>query len=123
MPKKTAFAAALLWTFAITVLSLISLNNVTAFQSIASKDKYVHFIFYLVFTFLWGLTFVCNKYKKGMLLFFAAVAYGGLMEIAQGLFTVNRHPDLYDVIANSCGAFAGLLAVFYYFNRYKVEAK
>lgn len=118
MHKKIFVAAAILWTVAITVLSLISLSNVTAFNSVANKDKYVHFLFYLLFTLLWGKALNYIKLKNSTFILLGAVFYGIVMELAQGIFTSTRQPDFYDVVANSCGAFVGWLLLRYYF-KYK----
>lgn len=34
----------------------------------------------------------------------ASVIYGGIIEIAQGLFTTTRQADIVDVLANTIGA-------------------
>ena len=115
MHKKLFVAAAIFWTVAITVLSLISLSNVTVFNSVAGKDKYVHFLFYLFFTLIWGIALRCNKLKNSIIILLSAVFYGVVIELAQGIFTLTRQPDFYDVVANSCGAFVGWLLLHYYF--------
>lgn len=40
----------------------------------------------------------------------AMIAYGLLMEAAQGLLTLNRDANILDAIANTCGACLGVLA-------------
>lgn len=111
---------AICWTLGITILSLISLTNIISFSFIAGKDKYVHFLFYLLFTFLWGIALNSTELKRSISILVSAILYGILIEIAQGLFTVNRQPDFFDVIANSCGALVGWLALTYYFKHNKL---
>jgi VanZ family protein len=81
------------------------------------KDKYVHFLFYLVFVFVWFLYFVRTRYIKSarLIALILAITFGILMEICQGLYTTTRTPDVYDVLANSIGAFTGtlILDIFY----------
>ena len=108
-PKKIFFGLAVFWTIGLTILSLISLNDVKTFDAIVNKDKYVHFLFYFLFSILWGVVFNCKKVKHVVLIFFVALLYGIMMELAQGLFTTSRQPDVLDVLANSIGAFAGCL--------------
>lgn len=112
---------AICWTVGITILSLISLSNVVSISSIGNKDKYVHFLFYFLFTFLWGIAFNSTKLKNSILILLSAILYGILMEIAQGLFTITRQPDFFDVVANSFGAFSGWLLLKYYFKYYKLS--
>lgn len=38
-----------------------------------------------------------------------AILYGVCMEVIQSVFTQNRQADFYDVVANSSGAFFGIL--------------
>ena len=78
-----------------------------AWLDIPNKDKYVHFIFYFVFTLL---LYKDYKVKWGVLkksfafAFITAVSYGVLIEICQGLFTSGRNADIFDVVANTSGS-------------------
>ena len=71
-------------------------------------DKYVHFTFHFVFTMLWSYYFfvlydkVNFKIVLGIVLL--SFIYGVLIEILQETFTLSRHADVVDVIANSAGA-------------------
>ena len=71
-------------------------------------DKYVHFTFHFVFTILWSYYFfvlydkVNFKIVLGIVLL--SFIYGVLIEILQETFTLTRHADVVDVIANSAGA-------------------
>lgn len=118
-PKKIYLLAAICYTIGISVLSLISLSNVVNFETIENNDKYVHFLFYFLFTFLWGMAFRFSEPKKNILIFLCAIAYGIVMEIAQGVFTISRQPDILDVAANTAGAFVGWIALIGYFKFFK----
>ncbi|WP_396145126.1 VanZ family protein [Flavobacterium sp.] len=118
--KKTYFLIAFCWTCLVTILSLIKISDEftkTIDIDVEYKDKYVHFLFYLVFVLLWFLFIIRTKYvnsaKLKSLIF--AVSYGIIIEICQGLYTTTRTPDVYDVLANSIGAFTGtlILDIFY----------
>ncbi len=98
---------AIFWTIVITTLSLITIGNIGESIAISNKDKYVHFLFYFVFTILWILYFKYKQFDNLKIVLLIAIFYGILMEIFQGIFTTTRHPDVYDVIANSLGAFTG----------------
>jgi VanZ family protein len=108
--KKIRLFIAILWTVVITVLSLATISSTIAKKiEVPYKDKYIHFTFYFFFVIFWCIYF--NIIKKVRYILFAAIGFGILMEICQGLFTKTRSPDLYDVVANSVGAFAGFVFV------------
>ncbi len=75
-------------------------------------DKYVHFIFYFVFTVLW---YIFLKNKKGntaktrAIVFFLAFFFGLFIEACQGLFTLDRSADMHDVLANTSGSAGAIL--------------
>lgn len=98
---------AIFWTILITILSLITIGNIGESIAISGKDKYVHFSFYFVFTILWILFFKYKQFSNLKIVLLIAIIYGILMEIFQGIFTTSRHPDIYDVVANSFGALVG----------------
>ena len=112
--KKIFFLLAILWTLAVTFLSLASLGDVGSAIKVPYKDKLVHFTFYLMFVILWSLFFKNSKYNYKIL--FAAIGYGIAMEICQKLFTTTRSADVFDVTANTIGAIVGLLIITKIFN-------
>jgi VanZ family protein len=80
-------------------------------------DKMVHFTFYFVLVIV-GVKaiqefFTLKPTLRKVLLcaFFFAIAYGILIEFLQYWFTENRHGDIFDVLANSIGALAGMFTV------------
>jgi len=101
----------------------MSSNSFSSFKrfNIPYKDKTVHFFFYFVFVVLWVLSFsrqYSDKRKLRLSVLLAAVFYGILIEICQGLFTKNRSADILDVLANSAGAATAVL-VLWLINRNK----
>ena len=117
MPNKFFFWAAACWTAIIAVLCLISFNELPSVGiEIEDADKYVHAAFHFLFTILWYLYF--RKQYHGMtnvkVLFTTlafSIVYGILIEIAQELFTITRHADMKDVLANLSGAVLGILTI------------
>jgi VanZ family protein len=112
--QKTYFLLALLWTCLVTILSLITISSeVGSTIKIEYKDKYVHFAFYFVFVVLWYqyANDKLTKRRTQLIVLFSAIGYGVLMEICQGLFTTTRAADILDVLANSVGAFIGIIVV------------
>lgn len=82
---------------------------------VPGNDKTVHFIFYFVFTLLWYLALE-KKIKKKSLKFVivgAAIIYGIIIEVLQGVLTQDRQADIYDALANTGGAFVALLVIFW----------
>ncbi len=85
-------------------------------MSLIDADKYVHFTFHFVFTWLWFLYF--NHKKKGqrnsktiIIVFFLSVFFGIAIEIMQELFTTTRKADVFDVMANMTGAIAAVVFI------------
>lgn len=111
------------WVVFITSLSLFSFeeDSVPTIH-IPHFDKLVHFSFYFVFTVLgcWSFREVDRKntpLKKIISkIIFYAVVYGMIIEVLQGVITVDREPDLLDVLANSLGALFGSFAVKFIFS-------
>ncbi|MES2747777.1 MAG: VanZ family protein [Bacteroidota bacterium] len=115
--KKILLLFALLWTVLITILSLITVGNIGGKIALPHKDKMIHFVFYFVFVLLWfHVKKSGNNYKKtSVVVFLIAIGYGLLMELFQSVFTTTRKADIFDVIANSSGALAGLFFISYRF--------
>lgn len=108
--KTTVFFLALTWTFIIAFLSLVTIGSFGSNIPIKNKDKVVHVVLYFGFVLLWSFYKNKSSYTKkiGRTILFIAIVYGILMEVAQ-YFTATRSPDFNDVIANTFGAFLGLL--------------
>lgn len=113
LKTKIIFLLAIFWTAFVTTFSLISLGDIGNDVPIPNKDKYVHFMFYFIFVSVWYL--YLNKInpisKNKWIVLIAAISFGILMEISQGVFTTTRSPDVFDVISNSVGAIFGLLFI------------
>ena len=111
------------WIVIITVLSLSSFEDIdTAAISIPHLDKLVHFFFYFVAAILGVL--LIREQTKGRLnlsrsIIFATlivIIYGIVIEVIQDTFTQSRSGELYDVLANSLGAFFGAGLIFKLFS-------
>lgn len=105
---------ALFWTSTVTYLSLSTIDSQLGNEiHIKNKDKIVHFVFYFLFVFLWSLyaNFKKNIPNSSSKILFIAILYGIMMEIFQGVFTTNRTADVFDVVANSLGAFGGYISI------------
>lgn len=103
-----------IWIAIITFLSLSSFEDLdTGGLNIPHLDKVVHFIFYFVAAILGSLFLkenskgLLNPLKAALLATIFAVIYGIVIEVIQSVFTQNRSGELFDVLANSLGAFCG----------------
>ncbi len=109
--KKQWLGVALAYTLFVFVASLVSIN-VTIAPTIKYKDKIVHIGIYIIYTIVWYAYFNSNKqnpnYTKAILLAFTT---GILIEILQGVFTINRTAETLDVVANSIGIALAILAL------------
>lgn len=108
MHKGFLFAASG-WTGFIIYACLMKAADIpeASWLNIPNKDKIVHFTFYFVFTLLWVGAVRNRRFTPKqirMYVFFAAVFFGILIEICQGLFTTERSPDVLDAIANTSGS-------------------
>jgi len=111
------------WIVIITILSLYSFEDFdTQKIYIPHLDKAVHFCFYFVAAILGSL--LIRERTKGQLNLSRAIIittliviiYGIVIEVIQNTFTQNRSGELYDVLANSLGAFFGAGLIFILFS-------
>ncbi len=100
---KTTFY---LWLMTISVLSLIPSPPVPH-DGLLGWDKFQHAAAYALLTFLGAKAFAFYRKSSGNRFIPAAclaVTVGGLMEVAQGLFTVTRSAEFTDLLADAVGA-------------------
>ena len=112
------------WLIVITSLCLFSFSGLdTGSVSIPFADKITHFGFYAGFVLLGCLSLWERKEKKITLkkalivMVLAAIFYGIGIEALQYSITEDRMAEWGDVLANSFGAFAGGLVVWWYFTK------
>lgn len=110
--KKLILTLASCWTILMAVLCLFKFNNLPSL-GVSGADKYVHFSFHFLFTYLWGRYFWLRFNELSLYTIVKVVlvssAYGIVLEILQELFTTTRQADSMDVLANFIGAFTALL--------------
>ena len=101
-----------MWLAVVVSLSLMSTtyNEMSLFPN---SDKAVHFIMYGILTIfvLSRIQLEENASQQIVILVSASVVIilGGVLEIAQGLFTVSRQASFWDFIANGLGAVAAAM--------------
>lgn len=110
--KKVAFTLAIFWTIGILIACLIPGNEVPH-VSIPLIDKWVHFIIFAGFSFLWLCTFNQANTRKGILIFILSVLLGYAVELLQDSgITKGRSYDVYDVVADGIGGALGVVLFF-----------
>lgn len=110
--RKIYFGMAVVWTVIIIVGCLVSMQTLKNDKvNLMDNDKTFHSLFYLFFMILWCAALNVKSFKNCLLVFGSAVVVGIIIEILQGLVTIDRSPDVEDVVSNTLGAFAGLLVV------------
>jgi len=107
---------ATLWTLMILVACLIPGRDVPS-VNFPLADKWVHFIIFGGFSFLWLAVYQTTNFKKRLLLFLLAVLLGYIVELLQGSgITSGRSYDMWDVLADSIGGALGVI-LFYFMER------
>jgi VanZ family protein len=118
--KKRARLLAIIWTLLIFFLCFLPARDVPE-VNVPLADKWVHFIMFGVFSFLWLLTLKNTTLRSLFLIFVASVALGWLVEFFQGMLTfLGRSRDNMDILADSIG---GLLGVFVFYATHRLRKK
>nr|WP_262901953.1 VanZ family protein [Pinibacter aurantiacus] len=86
-------------------------------------DKIAHVILFGGLVVTWALFLNRNHFyskqltKFLLILFLLSTANGILLEFVQKYYIPNRSFDLFDIVADTCGAAAGFLFSFIYFSK------
>ena len=102
-------AFAIVWSSLITILFFLPGSALPKENWLGDIyfDKWVHFGFFAVLLFSWAAAFEVRS--KWMWLLLAAIVYGAAVEFIQRDWVPNRDFDLYDLLADTLGAIAGLV--------------
>jgi VanZ family protein len=107
--KKRAKFAAIVWTLLIFIACFIPAQEISKFH-VPFVDKWVHFILFGGFTFLWLLAAPSMQPKKLLFVALLGSIFGWLVEELQGLLSfLGRAKDLYDIYADTLGAILGVI--------------
>ncbi len=99
----------LIWVCIILYGSLTSNATKTPLFEIPHLDKIAHFGMYFGLTFLLIPVQIGKIKKVNSNAIILAIAFGLLMELIQFSMHTGRQASVYDAIANTIGAFSGLL--------------
>jgi VanZ family protein len=102
----------LAWSGVIVYLSFMSPVSTDSIPLFEHQDKLGHFIFYAVLSLLFIKTFSQIIITMSPITLGATIAFvfGGLIELGQHFFTLDRYGSIMDVFANGMGAL--LMAIF-----------
>ena len=107
--RKGVKWAAVGWTLFLFLLCLIPGNELPTVD-IPFVDKWVHFILFAVFSFLWLMAFPGLKWQRLLFVFACSVLTGWLVEELQGLLVfLGRFKDVMDIVADAVGGMLGVL--------------
>jgi VanZ family protein len=107
--KKRARIGAILWTLLIFVLCFIPAREVPDLD-IPLIDKWVHFILFGVFSFLWLLSIKQYRVHHLIIVLICAIVLGWLVEYIQGALTfLGRSQDNMDTLADGIGGLLGVV--------------
>ncbi len=103
----------LMWLSVVTFLSLMNPTYSEA-SLFPNSDKAVHFLMYgIMAIFLLSRLQLEDGISQQLVLIITVISviiFGGLLEIAQELFTATRQASVWDFLANGLGALAAAVA-------------
>lgn len=107
--KNRAKFVAVLWTSLIFLGCFLPSKKIPH-VSVPLADKWVHFVLFGGFTFLWLLTARTINYKTITVIFLSGILLGVVVELLQGILVfLGRSAEAYDVLADSLGALLGVI--------------
>jgi len=112
---KLSAALAVIWHIIVTFLTLIPGKDLPKVD-IVNFDKFAHTGVFALLTYLylrWQMAKSPVLTQKHYLLVLGLIAYGGLIELIQGAFYVDRHASWFDFLANSLGCIIILALVYW----------
>ena len=106
--KKQARFLAILWTLLI-LLGCFAPAKAFPEVDVPFIDKWVHFILFGGFSFLWLLSNPALVITRLITMFIIAVAFGAAIEIMQGILTfLGRSMEFMDAVADAIGGLLGI---------------
>ena len=108
LQRKSYRMFTVLWAFFILVLCVIPGKDLPN-SNIWQIDKVVHFALYLILAYLLFASAANRLHKTQLILLAISMIYGFIIECIQDFFLLDRFFDWNDVLANSVGAFIGVV--------------
>lgn len=127
MAARIALFLAIVYTFVLTIASLIQLGDLSV-GAFSPTDKILHTGANFVLALVWMLFYLLRTAeKRNYISAFIAISglviiFGMLIEVLQGTLTTYRQPDWADVVANSIGVLVALLLSIF-FQKFLIKLK
>jgi VanZ family protein len=97
------YSVTIVYTISIGVLSLAHLTKVPELNT-GFDDKIAHFVLYAGLCLFWFMSFHILKSKSSLLLAsLLSIVFGAVIEILQGVVSIYRTADVFDIVANCLG--------------------
>jgi|TARA_B100000768_G_scaffold34234_1_gene32820 VanZ family protein len=97
------YSVTIVYTISIGVLSLAHLTKVPELNT-GFDDKIAHFVLYAGLCLFWFMSFHILKSKSSLLLAsLFSIVFGAVIEILQGVVSIYRTADVFDLVANCLG--------------------
>ena len=97
------YSVTIVYTISIGVLSLAHLTKVPELNT-GFDDKIAHFVLYAGLCLFWFMSFHILKSKSSLLLAsLFSIVFGAVIEILQGVVSIYRTADVFDLEANCLG--------------------
>ncbi len=94
---------AISYTIALTIISLINVNDFPKL-GVDYEDKIFHVLAYGLLNLLWFYALRNLKIVRPVLMAMVlSLIYGIILEVLQGQLTITRNLDIIDILANSIG--------------------
>lgn len=101
--RRLWFGAGMVIAAAILIVCLMPGNKLPDLKNISDKTE--HMVAFAMLSFWFGSILV----RRDLVwLALALVAFGGLIELAQGVMRLGRHGDVHDLIADTIGVVIGI---------------
>jgi VanZ family protein len=108
LKDKAYSVPAIVWLGTITLLMLLPGKDLPEVE-IRFFDKYAHIGVFFLLVLLWLRWDSHRQWHKGRWIIIASILYGGLIELLQGAFYIDRFASWGDALANAMGCLIGYL--------------
>ena len=101
-----------IYTIAIAVLSLAHLTELPELNT-GFDDKIAHFILYAGLCLFWFMSLYVLKTKSSLLIAsLLSIVFGAVIEVLQGVVSIYRTADIFDLVANCLGVLIMALIIY-----------
>lgn len=99
------------YTVALGVLSFVRLSEVPKLNT-GFEDKIAHFVLYAGLCLFWFMSLHVLKSKSSLFLAsLLSILLGAVIEILQGVVSIHRTTDIFDLVANCLGVLTMALII------------